>query len=297
MAIVQKRKIVISASRRTDIPAFYMDWFMQHITQGFFEVVNPFNNTLFSVSASPDSVHTIVFWSKNFGPFIANDYIRKLQDKGYNLFFNFTINSEDHYLEPQVPSLKERLKQLETLCRRVAPRSVQWRFDPICFYRLENGVLKDNLTDFDRIAEIAASVGVERCVTSFMDYYPKIKKRMSRAGRLSFVDPPMGIKVEVLCHMEEQLERYHMTLFTCCEKAVLARLPESSRIGGSSCIPNDLLMDLFGGKISMQRDLGQRLQKGCGCFTSRDIGSYRFHPCFHNCLFCYASPSANRPKK
>jgi DNA repair photolyase len=263
-----------------------MDWFMGQLAQGYFEVVNPFNNTVSTVSALPESVHTIVFWSKNFGPFIKNDYIEKLQDKGYNLFFNFTINSEDPRLEPQVLPLKDRLKQLETLCQQVAPMSVQWRFDPICFYRVDRGHLQDNLSDFDGIAHVAAAAGVRRCITSFMDHYPKIKKR-----------PPMEKKLEVLCQMEEQLETRHIGLFACCEKQVLEMLPGFSSVGGSSCIPNDLLMELYGGKIPLKRDFGQRTQRGCGCRASRDIGSYRFHPCFHNCLFCYANPSGDRAEK
>jgi hypothetical protein len=293
MTSTQSEKMVVSASRRTDIPAFYMDWFMEQLNRGVFEVVNPFNNNVSTVSAVPESVHTIVFWSKNFGPFLKGRYIQKLQDKGYHLFFNFTINSEELRLEPCVPPLKERLKQLKTLCRQVVPECVQWRFDPICFFRLKGGRMRDNLADFDSIGDAAAEAGVRRCITSFMDHYPKIKKRLARAGGLAFVDLPPKKKVEVLCYMEDQLEPRQIDLFACCEKAVLDTLPYTSRVKGSSCIPNDLLMELYGGKVSLKKDPGQRIQKGCGCGVSRDIGSYRFHPCFHNCLFCYANPSAD----
>ncbi|MBW1842194.1 MAG: DUF1848 family protein, partial [Deltaproteobacteria bacterium] len=96
-------KRVISASRRTDIPAFYMSWFMQRIQEGFFEVKNPYNHKITVVPAAPEEVHTIVFWSKNFGPFIQGKYGQTLAAMGYNLFFNFTINSDDSLLEPQVP--------------------------------------------------------------------------------------------------------------------------------------------------------------------------------------------------
>jgi hypothetical protein len=85
-------KIVISASRRTDIPAFYMPWFMEQISKGVFEVVNPFNQHVSVVPAMADRVHTIVFWSKNFGPFIDHGYDQQLLELGYHLFFNFTIN-------------------------------------------------------------------------------------------------------------------------------------------------------------------------------------------------------------
>ena len=81
-------KTVISASRRTDIPAFYMPWFMERLLEGRFQVVNPFNNRSKVVSAGPDQVHSIVFWSKNFGPFIAGDFGERLEEMGYHLFFN-----------------------------------------------------------------------------------------------------------------------------------------------------------------------------------------------------------------
>ena len=86
-------QIVISASRRTDIPAFYMDWFMEQIKKEVFEVTNPYNRRKSIVPATPDKVHTIVFWSKNFAPFIKGRFGQTLLRMGYNLFFNFTINS------------------------------------------------------------------------------------------------------------------------------------------------------------------------------------------------------------
>ena len=126
-------KIVISASRRTDIPAFYMPWFMSQIEAGSFEVVNPYNQKAHYVPGTPDKVHTIVLWSKNFGPFIENNYGDRMREKGFQLFFNFTINSDCSLLEPNVPPLGARLDQLEQLCQRFGPETVNWRFDPICF--------------------------------------------------------------------------------------------------------------------------------------------------------------------
>ena len=112
--MTSESKIVISASRRTDIPGFYMPWFMKQIGRGFFEVVNPFNQHVAVVPVSAARVHTIVFWSKNFGPFIDKVYGRQLIKLGYHLFFNFTINSDNPNLEPHVPPLNERLTSLNT---------------------------------------------------------------------------------------------------------------------------------------------------------------------------------------
>jgi len=286
---------VLSASRRTDIPAFYMDWFMEQLRKKTFESVNPFNGRISVIPATSETVHTVVFWSKNFGPFLSRGYGRCLIEQGFNLFFNFTVNSEAPLLEPKVPPLKERLKQLDALCDRFGPECVTWRFDPVCWFVNGNDIVKDNLTGFERIAERAIKAGVRRCITSFMDTYPKIQKRIAQKGPpmadFAFIDPPMEKKIAVLSDMERILERSDMQLLTCCEEEILEAMPQGSRTRKASCIPNDLLMGLYGGCLSTKRDSGQRIRNGCGCMVSVDVGSYRMHPCFHGCLFCYANPA------
>ena len=286
------KKTVISASRRTDIPAFYMDWFMSRIEKGWFEVTNPYNRRIKIVPAASCDVHTIVFWSKNFGPFIRGRFGDRLKEIGYNLFFNFTINSFSPVLEPNVPPLNERLNQLEYLSKRYAPDCINWRFDPICFYKTKKSSAEDNLNQFNTIASAASNCGIKRCITSFMDHYPKIKKRVSSMEGFAFTDPPMEKKKEILMHIKCAAGLKNISLYTCCEKEVLEALPAGTGIRAASCIPNDLLMKLFGGKLSLKKDTGQRIKNGCGCMVSVDIGSYHMHPCFHNCLFCYANPAS-----
>jgi len=306
------QKIVISASRRTDIPAFYMPWFMKQIGQGFFEVVNPFNQHVSVVPATPGHVHTIVFWSKNFGPFIDRGYGRQLLDLGYHLFFNFTINSDSPDLEPHVPPLNERLHQLEFLTGHYGADAVNWRFDPVCYYRTGQGGLQEkaelslprqtqtklmplrhNLSDFSLIADCAARLKISRCITSFMDHYPKIRRRLSSRPDFEFIDPPPAQKVTTILDMESRLAALNIRLFTCCEKDLVEALPATSSVTPSSCIPNDLLMKIYSGRLSLRKDSGQRVKAGCGCKMSVDIGSYREQPCYHNCLFCYANPTSS----
>lgn len=283
-------KSVLSASRRTDIPAFYMDWFMQGIHNEFFEVQNPYNHKTFVVPASTTDVHTIVLWSKNFGPFITGDYGRQLQEKGYHLFFNFTLNSMPKILEPRLPPLTQRLAQLEVLCRRYNPGSINWRFDPICFFQTDGHGVQDNLDDFSFIAEKAAALGVEYCVTSFVDIYPKISKRLTHHPGIKLVDVGMARKITTLKAMCRVLEPMGISLQTCCEKGLLEQVADILPLERSACIPNDRIMKLFGGRISLGKDQGQRVKAGCGCFKSIDIGSYRQQPCGHGCLYCYANP-------
>jgi hypothetical protein len=265
---------------------------MDRIKSGFFEVVNPYNRQTRKVPATPAEVHTIVFWSKNFQPFLRKNWGKKLQKAGYHLFFNFTINSESPRLEPHVPPLDIRLGQLKQLCDQFGSRAINWRFDPICFFKSHNSIVQDNLSDLDRIVEKAAQLGIERCITSFMDFYPKVQKRLADLSDFSFYDPPLKIKRRIILKIEKILACGNINLKLCCEKAVLDALPDNTSVTQSACIPSDLLVALFGGNLALKKDTGQRLQKGCGCKISVDIGAYHQHPCYHNCLFCYANPTS-----
>jgi len=269
-----------------------MDWFMRQIDNGAFEIVNPYNRKVTTIPATPDHVHTIVFWSKNFGPFLDGGFGERLLKRGYHLYFSYTINSETPLLEPGVPPLGKRLNQLNALCRRFDPKWIDWRFDPICFFSTESGPIQNNIFQFSHIAAAASDNGIERCITSFMDHYRKIQRRIRDISGFSFIDPHVNEKIQTLLDMKKTLKECNMQLHLCCEKDLLEALPAGTGITQSSCIPNRRLKTLFGGEISVGRDTGQRIQAGCGCGVSRDIGSYHLHPCRHNCLFCYANPSS-----
>lgn len=283
-------KTILSASRRTDIPAFYMDWFMAGIQTGSFEVLNPFNHHRRHVAAQPDHVHSIVFWSKNFGPFLEGRFDQRLQRRGYRLFFNFTINGPSPELEPHIPPLAARIRQMSALCQRHDPALITWRFDPICFFRRNGqGRLHDNLEALEAIADALAAMGILRCVTSFVDLYRKVQNRLPAAG-LQLVDPPLALRRETLLRMAAVLSPRNISLGVCCEKAVLEALPAAAGIGAGDCIPGALLAARFGGDLALKNDPGQRRTRGCTCNVAADIGSYGQQPCYHNCLFCYANP-------
>ena len=265
-----------------------MDWFIKQIDRGFFEVVNPYNGVKKNISSGPENVDTIVFWSKNFNYFIEKKFDTVLKKKGYNLFFNFTINSESTVLEPDIPPLKQRFEQLKYLSENFPKKSISWRFDPVCFYKIKEQK-NNNLKDFSLIAEKAYECGIQRCITSFMDYYPKIKRRIASIKGFTFIDPPIEKKIEIVLRMERELEKKDIALYTCCENEIMDNLPSGSNILKSSCMPNDLISELYGGNISLKKDRGQRITSGCGCRVSVDIGSYRQHPCDHRCVFCYAT--------
>jgi hypothetical protein len=281
---------VISASRRTDIPAFHMRWFMQGIERGEFEVTNPFNRRVTRVPATTPPVHTIVFWSKNFGPFLAEGCGQQLVDRGYHLFFQFTVNPGNPLLEPGVPALADRLVQLRRLGRDFGPRAVNWRLDPICFYHGADGRPHVSSEGAERIADAAAAVGIRSCTASVMDPYRKIDRRTARLPGFGFSAATHRLAIDALVALETLLRPRGIRLATCCETGLLDDLPPGSDIRAGACIPSALLMELYGGTLSLKRDPGQRTAAGCGCRVSTDVGSYDRHPCGHGCLYCYAGP-------
>lgn len=247
------------------------------------------------MDATPGAVNTIVFWSKNYGPFLESGIGPSLIRMGYNLYFHFSLISGPSILEPNVPRLSERLKQLFSLCEQFGGKSVAWRFDPICFYRIGKGGIKNNLSDFPDIAEAARTSGVKRCIASFMDQYRKIDRRISylKAKGTEVPEPAETDerkKMEVVERMARLLTERGIRLELCCEKDLCCKIREKSLVRPSACISGPLFETLFGTNPDKRRDRGQRASQGCLCTRSVDIGSYDEHPCFHNCVFCYANP-------
>lgn len=266
---------------------------MTSVRRGFFEVQNPFNRRISRVPGNPDRVAAIVFWSKNFGPFLSGGYGRALHQGGHRLFFNLTVNTPNSALEPNLPPLNKRLEQMTRLTREVMPEAVNWRFDPICCISDGGDSAFDSLDDFTRIADHAGRLGIRRCITSFVDLYPKVRKRTTAAGGPGFVEPPLAAKIDRLLAMESVLSARGIALLLCCEKELLERLPSGSGITAGACVSGHLLERLYGPGFPLKRDRGQRVTGGCGCTVSSDVGSYGLHPCGHNCLYCYANPSGS----
>ncbi|WP_321494986.1 DUF1848 domain-containing protein [uncultured Desulfobacter sp.] len=283
---------ILSASRRTDIPGWYTPWFLDRIEQGYFLVTNPFNRQSRRINATPRDIHTIVFWSKNYGPFLDLRAHKLLAQKDFHLFFNFTINTPLKDLEPGLPDLSERLSQARRIAMATSPEQVAWRFDPICFYE-KGGRVFNNLDSFEYIAEELSQVGIKQCITSFYDPYKKVTARIKRMADprrpgLRFIDPGTARKAEIIRSMIQCLKSLGMRLFLCCEKELMDAAGLGRDASGSACINGNLYKTLFGGNPETRGDYGQRRKKGCQCTKSFDIGSYEDHPCFHNCLFCYA---------
>ena len=269
-------RTVISASRRTDVPAFYLRWLDYHLRRGFVDVRNPVvKNNTYRVSLLPESVHTLVLWSKNYGPFLAS---RLARDASYRWYFNFSLVDTPEW-ELAVPPLDERLEQVIELCRRWSPRHVNWRFDPIVFW--DEG-RRHNLERFEPLCDFMAGQGVTRCTFSFVTWYNKIRRR-TREFPIQGFDPPLSQKLDILARLSAYARARGIVLESCSNDELLA----AAGVVKGRCIHGDLLAALAGEPCTRAKDPSQRAN--CGCTKSADIGSYDMS-CPHACMYCYAKP-------
>lgn len=273
--------LVISASRRTDIIAWYSAWFVKAIKRGEITVQHPFTFKPYVVPLRPENVHTVVLWSKNFSPLIENRYgISEALSIYDQLYFHFSITGLGATpLEPKVPPWREAVKQLPAILKIAGhPLRVTLRFDPLLFWE-EAGEIKSNVPLAEPIFIAAAEAGITTVRFSFATFYKKVKERQWK-----WLDLPPEQKLEIASRLVEMGRSLGLTLYSCANPLLLkaGALP-------SSCIDGELLSRLHpkGLPAPTEKDQGQR--KECGCTLSVDIGSYLMR-CPSGCIYCYANP-------
>lgn len=172
----QVENMIISASRRTDIPAFYSDWFMERIREGNLCVRNPMNaNQISKINLSSDVVDFIIFWSKNPEPMLS----RLSELKGYPYYFQFTLNPYESDIETNLPPLSERIETFHRLSEIAGKERIVWRYDPVLIN--EKYTVAYHIRQFEKLAGELAGYA-EKCMFSYLDFYSKIKTRMNKMG-------------------------------------------------------------------------------------------------------------------
>lgn len=267
----------ISVSRRTDIPRFYHQAFLAAWQQGRITYRDGYGRD-HTVSLLNRDVLGYIFWSKDYGPLLADHRFKRLLSEN-NALFHFTINNCPE-LEPGLIELPERLDTLRRLVDLVGPETIVWRFDPICRYQTK-GPIRDNSAPFHSLLPIIAALGIKRCYFSFMTHYPKLQKRRS----ILFHSFQPEEKIALSSEMLNNAETFGMSIHACCDPQLVASVPN---LRDGSCVDNELLArtDRFQRHLSLPR---KATRKGCTCHATRDIGDYR-QKCGHGCLYCYANP-------
>ena len=267
--------MILSVSRRTDIPNYYPEWFYNRIKEGFVYVRNPMNLRQVSrIEISPEVVDCIVFWTKNPEPMLA----RLDELSAYKYYFQFTLTGYGTDIEANVPHKKEKIiPTFQRLSDKIGSRNVVWRYDPILFTKAYTP--EYHLKAFEQIAR-ALNGYTKRCVISFVDNYAKIKKNMDRLG---VYDISEDEKKAFAKRLSKIAGDNGMTVGSCAESIDL----EQCGIEHNSCIDKNLIEDIIGCKLIVEKDKNQR--QVCGCVESVDIGTY--NTCKNGCKYCYANYS------
>ena len=295
--------VVISASRATDIPAFYADWFMHRLRTGYVRWTNRFNGNPMYVSFTRTRV--IVFWTKNPEPMFR--YLTELNRRNLNYYFTFTLNDYvDEDLEPRLPSLDDRIHIFQRLSDMIGREKVIWRFDPLI---ITNTITVDRL--LEKISRVGEKLShyTHKLVISFIDInrYRKVKNNLTTSGVAQCREFLRADIKELATGLQQLNSHWGLDIRTCAEEMDLSAFG----ILPNKCIDDELMgklfpkdrevMDFLSLGSSQKRnqksavhssrktfkDKGQR--KHCGCIPSKDIGQY--NTCMHLCLYCYANIS------
>jgi hypothetical protein len=271
--------MIISASYKTDIPAFYGEWFMNRLRAGFCMMVNSYNrHRALRVSLRREHVDGIVFWTKNAGPFLGN--LVEVRERGFPFVVQYTINGYPRQLEYSVADATLALRHASKIARQHGPKVLVWRYDPIVFS--SETPIDRHLENFAWIAGRLEGM-TDEVVISFAQIYQKTKRNMDRASTefgFSWTDPDDEKKRALLRQLSE-LARQRKMRITLCSQPYL--LEPNAGVAEAHCVDAQRLSALAGNVIQA-RLKGAR--KECGCFESRDIGDY--DTCPHGCVYCYA---------
>jgi DNA repair photolyase len=279
--------VTLSTSYRTDIPGFHSGWFFNRLDKGYLVYTPPRSSKQIRVSF--ENTRLIVFWTKNPAPMAAR--LDELDQRGIGYYFQYTLNDyEAEGLEPNLPSLENRIDSFRHLAGRIDKERVIWRFDPL--------ILTDTITPeilIQRVARIAKQLSghTEKLVISFFKCgeHKKSDRKLDRAG-IQYRDFTADEIAFVAKELGKIGTEHNLTVAACAEDYDLSLYG----IEKNKCIDDALIKKVFSHDKALMDHLnhpenlsvsGQR--KACRCITSEDIGQYS--TCKHNCLYCYANAS------
>ena len=268
--------MIISASYRTDIPAFYAPWFLNRLAAGFAMVKNPYGSRDYRVSLLPGDVDGFVFWSRNMGPLMAD--LATVRDIA-PFVVQMTVTNYPRALETSVIAADRAIEDMKAIADQFGPRAVVWRYDPV--------VLSDltppqwHLANFRALAARLEGM-TDEVVLSFVHLYAKTRRNMNEAAQTAgfdWYDSGMDEKQDLLQRFSRIAAEHGMRATICSQPDLLRE-----GLAGAACIDAARLADL-GGRPFKSRQKGNR--PGCLCAESRDIGTY--DSCPHGCAYCYAT--------
>lgn len=272
--------IILSVSRRTDIPNYFIDWFLNRLEEGFLYVKNPMNsNQISKIIVTPDIVDCIVFWTKN--PINMIKRLDELMD--YKYYFQFTLTGYDNDIEPNLPNKKELLLVFQELSNRIGHKKVIWRYDPILLN--SKYTIEYHIRTFEEFATKLNGY-TDKVIISFMDNYAKTKRNTKDLILHEITNDDM---IYLASNLAEIANVNGMLIESCAENIDLI----SYGVQHGSCIDKKLIEDIIGYPIGGNKDRNQRSE--CGCYESVEVGTY--NTCKSGCKYCYANYNIDRVKE
>ena len=279
--------MIVSASYRTDIPAFYADWFLNRVAAGEVRVRNPWSGSIATVPLRPPEVGGIVFWTRNFAPLL--DRLDPVVGRDWPFVVHYTVTGYPRLLEPSTIRAEEAARQIALLARRFGPRAAVWRYDPVVL-TAETGPAWHR-SNFARLAGMLRGQ-VDEAVLSFVEPYRKTRRNLDRLAReagLAWRLPDPAEQAALVRDLAAIAGDAGMRLTLCTQPALAEIVADCA--APARCIDAQRLGDLAGRPV-VAPVRGNR--PGCLCARSRDIGAYE--TCPHGCVYCYAVADRRRAK-
>jgi len=277
--------MIVSASYRTDIPAYWGRWFARRLAEGAAVVRNPYGGRDYIVSLRREDVDGFVFWTKNAAPFAG--VLAAVAAKGFPFVVQYTATGYPAALEAAAPGAARSVAEMKRLRGAFGPRAVVWRYDPVVETSLTPPAW--HRENFTRLA-CALRGTVDEVVVSFAHPYAKTRRGLDAAAPahgFSWRDPAAAEKRALAGDLAAIAAEQRMRLTLCSQPDLL---PEGAE--GAACIDARRLSDVAGREIAARRK-GNR--PGCLCAESRDIGAY--DTCPMGCAYCYAVGSRDRARR
>jgi hypothetical protein len=266
--------MIFSASRRTDIPAFYGEWMLNRLRAGEVVLRNPMNRRQVSViQFTPANIDAIVFWTKNPAPFIK--YLPEIDSLGYSYYFQFTITPYQDDIEKNIDKT-EIIETFIGLSNTIGKEKVIWRYDPI--FINDKYSMDYHIEHFEKIADQIHAY-TEKCVISFVDQYSFLDDNFKKSRIKTMTDEQKHVFARNIGTISSRYSP-KLEIATCCEEID----PDTYGFRHNSCIDGELIARINKQFRGAKKDPSQR--RGCGCVTSRDIGVY--NTCRNGCVYCYA---------
>lgn len=274
--------MIISVSRRTDIPRFFVPWFMNRIREGYCLVPNPmYPKQVSRVSLKPQDVTAIVFWTRF--PEALLPFLEELDSRGYKYYFQYTITGYGRTYEKNAPPLESTIECFHKLSKHVGSGRVIWRYDPIFFTADMDDIF--HLSNFESLSRKLQGK-CEKIVISLLDEYNKTVAAFRKDG-ISYSGNPLqrASLLDFLKQLVMIADNNNLSIETCAELADYADIG----INRGHCIDEKLISKLVNQPLKYKKDPSQR--QACGCMVSRDIGVN--NTCLGKCIYCYATQQAS----